>query len=77
LIRPENLVISASSNAQDGNARVEQIVYLGYDQLLQLGIKDHDKPLVARIRSVERFAVGQSVHVRIVEPTIAFPKNID
>jgi iron(III) transport system ATP-binding protein len=77
LVRPENLALSLTDTPQDGNATVEQIVYLGYDQLLHLRIKDHDKLLVARIRSVERYTIGQSVHVHVVEPTIAFPQDAD
>lgn len=77
LIRPENFSVEPLQELQDGNGTVEQVVYLGYDQLLHLRTKNHEQPLVARIRSVKQFEIGQSVHIRMIEPTIAFPQNVE
>lgn len=73
LLRPENFRIVPVEHAQTGNAVVSEIVYLGYDLLLQLQVRDGEEQLIVRIRSFEKFSVGQHVHVSVVEPTIAFP----
>jgi iron(III) transport system ATP-binding protein len=68
LIRPEMLVVIPNS---EGNARIRQIVYYGYTQLVEVLLAD-GSVMHARCGTEIDFAVGQPVMVQVRGATVGF-----
>lgn len=71
LIRPEMLQLQLD---EDGEATIEQSIFLGYDQKLTLRFADNSR-VVARVRPQAQWAIGKRVKVSLEATLIAYPQS--
>jgi iron(III) transport system ATP-binding protein len=70
LIRPESVAVEPNLY---GDATVEQVTYLGHDQIVQIRCRP-GLTLLARTRPRLALGRGDSVHLAVTEPVIAFSR---
>jgi iron(III) transport system ATP-binding protein len=73
MVRPEQLMIAASSDGGTGACEVVDQEFYGHDAIVRLRVvDDNDAPLVVRIRGDAEFTRGTRVTVKVVGPVTAW-----